>query len=208
LTAIDLTGERFGMLTALECVEKTRNGTKWLCRCDCGQLCVVLLGNLRGGKQKSCGCLRHREAHNRTHGESRSARLYRIWTGMKTRCDNPSRKAYPQYGGRGISVCSEWANSYEAFRDWALRSGYADDLSIDRIDNNGNYEPANCRWATREQQSNNRRSNRLITANGATKTMAEWARESGIRYTIIYKRLKHGWSEEKAVLTPVKRSAT
>lgn len=207
MKAIDLTGKRFGMLTVLERADKTKSGTKWLCRCDCGQTCCVLPNNLRGGRQKSCGCLRRRTPLNRTHGDSRSVRLYRIWSDMKTRCCNPSMKSYALYGGRGINVCTEWANSYEAFRDWSLRSGYVDDLSLDRIDNDGNYEPTNCRWATREQQSNNRRSNRLITANGSTKTMAEWARESGIRYTRIYKRLKRGWSEEKAVLTPVKRSA-
>lgn len=207
MRTIDLTAARFGLLTVIERAENTRYGTKWLCRCDCGRICSVLSGNLRGGKQKSCGCLRHREAHNKTHGDSRSARLYRTWTDMKSRCGNHARKSYPDYGGRGISVCTEWATDYEAFKRWALSSGYTDELSIDRIDNDGNYEPSNCRWATLRQQCCNRRSNRIITANGTSMTMAEWARESGIPYQAIFKRLKHGWSEEMAVLTPVKGGA-
>lgn len=126
-------------------------------------------------------------------------RLYGIWTGIKGRTQNHNNKCYKNYGGRGITVCDEWENSYEAFRDWALANGYQDDLTIDRIDNDGNYCPENCRWVDRITQNNNRRSNHFITHNGETKTITQWARETGLNSQIISGRLKLGWSIEDAL---------
>ena len=198
---IDLTGMRFGKLTVLSFSHADKSGkAMWLCQCDCGNKKIIASGNLRSGNSKSCGCL-HKEMLTQrmlTHGET-GGRLYWIWHGMKARCLNPKEPAYKHYGKRGIMVCNEWKNSFEAFRDWAIANGYANNLTIDRIDNNGNYEPSNCRWATAKEQANNKRSSYYITYCGKTQTIKQWADELGINYYTLHSRIvRRGWSVEKA----------
>lgn len=207
--AIDLTGQRFGRLVVIGRAGRSEKGQAiWHCRCDCGNDTEILSISLRRGATKSCGCLlresvRERNiARNTVHGASRT-RLYNTWRGMRERCENPAHKSYSDYGGRGISVCVEWKD-FTVFQKWALSSGYKDGLSIDRIDSDGNYEPPNCRWADKQQQSRNRRSNHLITYKGQTKTVTEWAEQFHInRYTLTM-RLKAGWSVEAALEIPAK----
>ena len=163
LKIIDLTGLRFGRLTAVKHMGKDKSGknTLWFCTCDCGGCTTTTTTKLRSGHTKSCGCLKlecgKATRFPQKHG-LRSTRLYRIWCGMKSRCHNPNAPKYHLYGGRGIKVCDEWFSNFLAFYDWANLNGYSDDLSIDRIDCDGNYEPCNCRWATITEQNRNRRS--------------------------------------------------
>ena len=128
---------------------------------------------------------------NKTHGQ-RYTRLYRVWGGIKKRCFNPSHPYYTHYGGRGITVCEEWKDSFEAFEMWALENGYAEHLTIDRIDNNGNYCPENCRFVTQTEQIRNRSISRKATINGETKSLMEWANEHGLLYQTVYRRYRRG----------------
>ena len=159
---IDLTGKRFGRLVVIERSDKIGSHPMWLCECDCGNRVIVDGANLRTNHTKSCGCYHSEIApKNRTkHGKSYT-RLHRIWACMKQRCYYPKRHNYHNYGGRGITICDEWRTDFQAFYDWAMANGYNDNLSIDRVDVNGNYRPENCRWATMKEQQNNRRNTRI-----------------------------------------------
>ena len=156
----DLTGQRFGRLTAIEIAGKDARGCMmWRFRCDCGKEVVARGTSVTGGDQKSCGCLRAEllAEHNKPKHGGTKTRLYNIWRGMKKRCYVPSAHAYDKYGGRGITVCDEWKNDFGAFHDWALTHGYREDLTLDRKDNDKGYSPENCRWATWLLQGNNKR---------------------------------------------------
>lgn len=157
----DLTGKKFGRLTAICPNGKSKqNATLWLCICECGSECTVEGRSLSAGRTRSCGCL-DREAHqlkpNRTTHGQWGTRPYRIWKKMESRCHNPNDQDYKTYGAKGISVCKEWRNSFQVFYDWAMSHGYADNLSIDRIDNDKGYSPDNCRWATAKEQRHNQK---------------------------------------------------
>ena len=198
----DHTGERFGKLTVLECTGRSKDGNPiWLCRCDCGNMHEATARNLVHGKVKSCGCKRH-EGTRTTHGEADS-RLYNVWNAMKQRCSNPNNTAWHNYGERGIRVCDEW-QTFESFKEWAIANGYDESAkygkcSIDRIDTDGDYTPDNCRWVDYVVQGNNRRDCTSITADGITRTIAEWARENNINPSTIRSRLRAGWEPARAV---------
>lgn len=166
---MDLTGQTFNRLTVIKRVENNKKATKWLCKCECGNYISVQAGNLKNGHTKSCGCYFNEQEKNRTgtnnpnhmHGKT-NCRLYEIWRGMKKRCYLVTHIHYKNYGGRGITICEEWKNNFMNFYNWAIANGYDDNLSIDRINNDGNYEPSNCRWATAKEQANNRRKKCII----------------------------------------------
>lgn len=204
---VDLTGQRFGRLTAMVPVGKSRGGNYlWDCVCDCGAHTVVASNGLRSGTTVSCGCYIREVTSKRskTHGEART-RLYKIWIGMKNRCHNTEASNYKDYGGRGILVCEEWRHSYAAFSTWAKQNGYADNLSIDRIDNDKGYFPENCRWVNRFAQGNNKRSNTVFTIDGETKTVTQWAREYGINPITVFSRLYKGMDIVEALTKSTER---
>lgn len=201
---MDLTGQRFGRLTVRELVKRSKSGAiLWRCVCDCGNVVDVFASNLRSKDTVSCGCYRRDMARRikTTHG-GKGTRLYNIWHGIKLRCLNASDRAYENYGGRGITVCDEWRDSFEAFHKWAMANGYRENLTIDRSDNDGNYCPENCRWVTIAEQNRNRRFCYKITHNGQTHTLAEWSKLTGILEETLRKRIKtYGWSVERALTT-------
>jgi hypothetical protein len=207
---VDLTGQRFGRLTVLyrkDIFKKSgKKETAYMCKCDCGTERCIVAYNLKNGHTVSCGCqsLENRTKARTTHHLT-GTRIYRIWRGMKTRCENKNDYHYEWYGARGIKVCEEW-QTFEPFYDWAMANGYKENLALDRIDNDGDYEPSNCRWATQKEQSNNTRRNRQIVHNGVSHTLAEWADIANIRPITLAYRIKSGWDMDKALNTPVRRS--
>lgn len=207
--AIDLEGKWSGSLKAIERVGTSPDGQAlWKCDCLCGNTKIVKSRDFREKRIKSCGCKTKELQGNarRTHGFTKT-RLYRIWSGMKTRCYNKNSDRYTDYGGRGITICPEWLgeHGFENFYDWSLLNGYKNGLSIDRIDNDKGYSPDNCRWATDKMQANNRRSSRIIDFRGESHTSMEWSEITGIDRSVIENRIDVlGWSVEKALTKKVK----
>lgn len=192
----DLTGKRFERLVVVERTANNKRQPVWICKCDCGNYTKVQSSNLKSGNVRSCGCLAKEIKPSLTHG-LHGTRLYEIWHGMKQRCYLPTVKPYKNYGGRGIKVCDEWKNDFMSFYNWAITNGYREYLTLDRIDNDGNYEPNNCRWITRKEQSNNKRTNRYITYNGKTHTLSQWCEILGVKRHILKYRLNH-WGIDRA----------
>lgn len=167
---IDLTGQRFNKLTVIRRGQNVGKQTAWICKCDCGNVKTVTAAKLKNGNTKSCGCYRSRyvSRKNYKHGSGNSCnKIYNLWVHIKQRCNNPNFKQFKDYGGRGIKICTEWQNDFMAFSDYVIKlpnyntPGFN---SLDRINNNGNYEPGNVRWATSIIQNNNRRNNKHLGA--------------------------------------------
>ncbi|WP_417444603.1 hypothetical protein [Joostella sp.] len=213
---MEMIGKKFNRLTIISFIgiDNYRNKV-WKCVCVCGNYTKASTTSLKKGNTKSCGCLQKEKAAMtgrnilKTHGLSKNAdgtktRLFRIWSGMKTRCNNSRVVEYPRYGGKGVEVCASWMN-YENFHKWSINNGYKNNLSIDRIDVDGNYEPSNCRWVTDKIQCRNRTSSRLLTFKGDTKTLSEFAEEFNISIQALHNRLKRGWSLEESLTIPLLR---
>lgn len=172
-----------------------------LFRCECGNEKEIRIDRVTSGNTKYCGCHmgKHHGKANYKHGICHT-RIYNIWEKIKQRCNDPNCREFPRYGGRGIRMCDEWKDP-KVFYDWSMANGYKDNLTIDRIDFNGNYEPSNCRWATPKEQANNKRNNIYITLDGRTQTLMQWCEEMKQPYPRIQARLYRGWSYEKALYT-------
>ena len=200
---VDLTGQKFGRLTVIKRAENVKKKTMWRCVCECGNEKIVEARSLKIGETRSCGCL-HRDTikiTSATHGLSNTP-LYRVYRHIKSRCYNKNDKSYKDYGGRGIGICEEWLEDFAKFYQWSLENGYQKGLEIDRIDNDKDYSPDNCRWTNRTVQANNRRTNRHLTCRGKTLTVAEWSRISGVSQSLIWTRVyKLGWSVEDAIFS-------
>lgn len=208
----NLLGQKFNKLTVLE-LYSTEKETIWKCKCDCGNITFVSASHLKDGHTKSCGCQKNgfkgKDNPSYKHG-LRHSRIYGIWVNMKTRCLNSNNDSYKSYGARGIKICDKWLdkeNGFINFYNWAINNGYKDNLTIDRIDVNGNYEPSNCRWVGWETQQNNRRTNFVIEYNGIKHTLQEWSRILPIKIesSLLRYRILNGWAVEKAFTTPVDR---
>lgn len=208
----DLSGQRFGRLTAIRKIGKANgHGALWLCSCDCGKDTETRAQYLRSGATTSCGCYRTELLAERMkkigteqikHGKARRGSrdpLFYVWYGMHGRCKYPSHISYKNYGGKGIKVCDEW-QEFEPFYEWAISHGYKKGLQLDRIDSEKDYSPDNCRFITQSENSKRRKGTHWITINGETHTIPEWAKIVGMTPTGIYYRLRHGWSEHDAVL--------
>lgn len=199
---LNLKGQKFGRLTVISEAPNRGRLTRWFCLCSCGRVFAVDSQSLTSGHTKSCGCLMRdiaKEKHT-THGLS-DTRIFRIWAAIIKRCTNKNDKAFKYYGGRGISVCPEWKNDFKSFFDWANSNGYRENLSIDRINSNGDYCPENCRWADRKIQSQNRQYVKKFQG----KPLTEWCNELKINPDTVRGRLRRGWSFENALFTPTHR---
>lgn len=200
MRVLDLAGQRFGLLQVLAFHDRQGKERRWLCRCDCGRECPVTVSNLRTGRQTGCGC------RVTKHGDKRNGRRvteYTIWANMRMRCENQGDANYHNYGQRGISVCDRWRgeHGYENFlADMGRRP--SPKHSIDRKNNDGNYELGNCRWATTTEQANNRRNSRVLEFNGRAQTVTQWAREIGVVPGVLMYRLKLGWSVDRTLTEP------
>lgn len=207
---LNLEGQRFGQLVALEHIASTKHGhAKWKCACDCGNITYVPTNKLTSGRTQSCGHTKFGK-RNGAFPARDNPRLYTVWLDIKGRCYNSNKDNFKYYGGKGITVCDEWIASFNTFCEWALANGYKEsakpgECTIDRIDPNGNYTPDNCRFVSQIVQANNTTANRYISYNGETKTLSEWARHYGIKWCTLKYRLDQGWGMDKAVNTPIRQ---
>lgn len=204
----DISGQRFGRLTAIHKADSLNGHTRWLCQCDCGNECIVHRSSLLTGNTTSCGCYK-RENAKKLYSSVRQndKHLYAVWNGIKQRCYNKNSISYKNYGGRGITMDDEWATNYESFYNWAMRSGYKRGLQIDRKNVDGNYCEENCRFVNLEVQANNKRNIKFYEINGISKSLPEWCREYNMDYYLVRQRVfKLGWNIEKALTVPNNRT--
>ena len=202
----DIAGQKFGRLLVVEIdTANVNKRIRWICKCDCGNTISVSGGNIKSGHTVSCGCFRTEKSKiPKIHGLSQDP-LHNVWCLMRRRCYDIRRPEYKYYGGRGIKVCEQWDNNFLPFYQWALSNGYKSNLTIDRIDNDGNYEPLNCRWATMSEQCNNKSSNRLLTYLGKTQNLSQWAIEYNMNPDTLRARIYvYGFSMEKSLTKPSK----
>jgi len=178
------------MLTVIELSHTKSRKSYWKCLCDCGNYKIVRSDSLKDGSTKSCSCLNYKpkQIKHGLHG----TKLYQVWASMKYRCNNINDSHYHLYGGRGITYCKDWED-YLPFHEWAMINGYKEGLTIDRINNDGNYEPSNCRWISHSKQQLNKNNNRIITYESKSMTISQWANELGVTFNLLYGRLnKYG----------------
>lgn len=202
-------GKRFGHLIVIENADpfiRKDGGKRSMCKCicDCGNMIVTRTEYLTSGKKTSCGCDTSQKISDKLtcgHHNDINTRIYRIWSNMLNRCENPNNPAYAKYGGRGIQVYDAW-KSFASFKEWAMSTGYNDGLTIDRIDNNLGYNPSNCRWVDATIQNNNRSNNRYITYDGKTMTASQWAKFLGVSYKALMRRIYLGWDIERCFTQP------
>ena len=197
---INMIGKKFGRLTVIEELRERNKYGKivYKCQCECGNIVDVVGNQLRAGQTKSCGCLQKEKASkqgkaNAKHHQAHT-RLYHIYQGMKQRCYNKNALDFANYGGRGVKICDEWLNNPTTFFEWAIDNGYQDNLTIDRIDVNKSYAPCNCKWATRKQQTRNRRNTIYLTYECETQPMSYWAAKFNKNLKSMYKRYHAGWN--------------
>ena len=207
----NLTGKSFHRWLVIDFSHSKRKHTYWICRCECGTIKPVRADQLQNGESKSCGCWHKEKASEQgrtttTHGMAGSL-IYAVWNGMVRRCTKLDDWSYSRYGQRGIRVCDRWRNSFTAFyEDMGPRP--TNKHSLDRIDNNGDYTPDNCRWATRIEQASNTRKNFYLTCSGETHTLAEWSRITGISVAALWVRLrKFNWPVDKALTQPLRKDS-
>lgn len=209
---IDITGNKYNKLTVIRRVKSNIKGLpRWLCQCECGNYTEVNGNNLKNGAVKSCGCLLKDPENAKHFGEPRKkektleeVRLYRIFRGMITRCENKNNPAYKNYGARGIKICNEWRNSFLSFYQWAINNGYKLGLTIERINVNKDYEPLNCKWISRRQQNFNKRNSYNFIINGKRQCLSAWCKEYNMPYLTVYNRItKFGMSVEDALTKPI-----
>lgn len=208
---VDLTGQRFGRLTVVAVIRGNSKGRlKWECRCDCGGSTTTPTHCLRGGHTQSCGCLQRERTSAAARREHRiiDHPLYRLWSGLKSRCLNPNATGYDRYGGRGITICDRWLNFENFVSDIGPRP--SSQHSLDRIECEGDYEPGNCRWATPEEQNNNTRVATVVTYKGKRMRLHEAWQESGcvVPKKTAYRRLRLGWSADRALSTNIQVPGT
>lgn len=193
-----LIGKKFNKLTILSFSKKDKNNSTYaVCQCDCGNIVETRLGRVINNETLSCGCVRKKYVDRK-----QADLIYLVWFCMIRRCYNKQDEHYRLYGERGIIVCDQWKNSFSNFYDWAINNGYRKCLSLDRINNNGNYEPSNCRWTTQKQQCRNKNTNKLITYNNETLCVVEWCEKLNLDYNLVRRRLYEGWDIEEAFFTP------
>jgi hypothetical protein len=192
-------GKRQGQIVVLSHFKKGKNNSNYFrCQCDCGRIAEIRVDHFFNDKQTTCGTF-HKKYENSVIGN----KIYNTWNRMINRCYNPKSHKYYRYGKRGISVCKDWLNNYDNFYIWCINNGYKEGLSLDRINNDGNYEPSNCRWTTRKQQQRNMCRNRIITYKNQTHCLAEWCERLNLKYETIKSRLNKGWSIERAFEEPI-----
>lgn len=213
----DIIGKKYGEWTILGYAPKVNRMKRVKCQCSCGKICERYFKHLKNGASKSCGHQNWKENCRQigkrnlkyTNFNVADTRLYSTWKNMKRRCYDKSNTNFKYYGARGIKVCKEWENDFMNFYNWAISNGYQENLTIDRINVNGNYEPNNCRWATLTEQSNNRRDNKnskYLTYNGITKTVSQWCKEYNINYSTLSCRVnKLKWTHERALKDFIER---